>query len=122
MSGSSQPTVVSVLMVIDRTASSQLQASGSISRPRWADRLRDLPNQLIAELPRPAVTIQPGRHRRIHIPAGGLAIHPRLLSHLAQPCTSQPRPQHLTDLSHGNLPECHPEPPSPSTWKIAYRK
>ena len=80
-------------------------------RPRRPDRLRDLADQLITQLPRPAVTIQPGRHRGIHIPAGGLAVHPRLLSHPAQPRPGQPRPQHLTDLSHGNLPECHPPNP-----------
>jgi len=35
-----------------------------------------------------------------------------LLSHPAQPRTRQPGAQHLTDLSHRNLPERQPEPPS----------
>ena len=43
-------------------------------------------DQLIGQLPRPAVTGQPGLRRR-HIPAGGLAVHARLLSHLVQPRT-----------------------------------
>ena len=81
------------------------------ARPHRPDRLSDLPDQLISQLARPAVTGQPRLRRRRHIPAGGLAVHACLLSHPAQPGTRQPGPQHLTDLSHRNLPERHPPNP-----------
>ena len=81
------------------------------ARAHRPDRLSDLADQLISQLPRPAIAGQPRLRRRLHIPAGGLAVHPGLLSHPAQPGTRQPGPQHLTDLSHGNLPERHPPNP-----------
>src|SRR6185312_3181057 len=35
----------------------------------------------------------------------------------------QPRPEHLTDLNHADLPEHHPpQPPSPTTWRHPSRK
>ena len=43
-------------------------------------------------------------------------------NHPAQSRTRQPRPQHLTDLSHGNLPECHTEPPKSIDLKTGYWK
>ena len=58
------------------------------TRAHRADHLRDLADQLIGQLAQPAVTGQPRLHRRSHIPAGGLTVHPRLLSHPAQ---SRPR-------------------------------
>ena len=79
--------------------------------PHRTDRLGDLPDQLIAQLPRPAVAGQPGRHGRLDIPAGGLAVHPRLRGHRPQPGPGQPRPEHLTDLYHADLPEHHPPQP-----------
>jgi hypothetical protein len=81
------------------------------ARAHRPDYLSDLPDQLIGQLRCPAITGQPRLHRGLHIPAGGLAVHPRLLSDLAQPSPGQPPPQHLTDLSHGNLPERHPQNP-----------
>ena len=81
------------------------------ARPHRPDRLSDLADQLIGQLARPAIAGQPGLCRRLHIPAGGLAVHPRLLSDPAQPRPRQPGPQHLTDLSHRNLPERHPPNP-----------
>ena len=54
------------------------------ARPHRPDRLRDLPDQLIGELSHPAVARQPRLHRRLHIPAGRLAVHPRLRRHLPQ--------------------------------------
>ncbi len=77
------------------------------SRAHRPDRLGDLPDQLISELACPAVAGQPRLCRRLHIPADGLAIHPGLFSDLAQACTRKPGSQHLTDLSHRNLPERH---------------
>ena len=73
--------------------------------------LRDLADQLIGQLAQPAVTGQPRLHRRSHIPAGGLTVYPRLSGHLPQACARKPGPEHFTDLSHGNLPECHPQNP-----------
>jgi hypothetical protein len=81
------------------------------ARAHRPDRLSDLPDQLISELACPAVADQPRLCRRLHIPAGGLAVHPRLLSHPPQPRPRKPGSQHLTDLSHGNLPERHPPNP-----------
>ena len=52
------------------------------------------------------------RYRRLDIPPRGLAVHACLLGYPAQPNARQPRAQHLTDLSHRNLPERQPEPPS----------
>src|SRR5262249_56958488 len=46
------------------------------ARPRRADHLRDLADQLIGQLPGPAIAVQPGRHRSVHIPAGALTLHP----------------------------------------------
>jgi hypothetical protein len=81
------------------------------TRPHRPDRLRDLADQLIGQLRHPAITGQPSLLGRSHIPAGRLAVHPRLLGHLPQPRPRQPRPQHLTNLDHGNLPERHPPNP-----------
>jgi hypothetical protein len=93
------------------------------ARPHRADHLRDLADQLISQLSRAAVAGQPGLHRRLDIPAGGLTIHPRLRGHPAQTCTGQPRPEHLTDLVHGNLPECHPQNPQVDRLEgTGYRK
>jgi len=58
------------------------------TRAHRADHLRDLAGQLTGQLAQPAVTGQPRLHRRSHIPAGGLTVYPRLLSHPAQ---SRPR-------------------------------
>ena len=58
--------------------------------PAWAhraDRLSDLADQLISQLACPAVTGQARLCRRLHIPAGGLAVYPGLLSHPPQPGT-----------------------------------
>jgi hypothetical protein len=52
------------------------------TRPRRPDRLRDLPDQLIGQLPGPAITSQPRFHGSGHIPAGGLAVHARRSGHL----------------------------------------
>ena len=91
------------------------------ARANRADRTGDLADKPISQLAQAAVTGQASTDRSLDIPPGRLTIYTCLLGHLAQPRPGQPRTQHLTDLSHGNLPECHPEPPSPSTWKIAYR-
>jgi hypothetical protein len=63
-----------------------------------------------------AVTDQPGRDRRRHVPARGLAIHPRPLTGPAQPLTSQPAAQHFPNLDHRHLPERHPAPPDQLIW------
>jgi len=44
-------------------------------------------DQLIGELLDATVTIQPGCHRRVHIPADRLAIHPSQGGHPPIPCT-----------------------------------
>ena len=93
------------------------------ARAGRADGLGDLADQLAGQLPRPAVAGQPRRHRRLDIPAGGLAIHPSLRGHRPQPRPGQPRPEHLTDLCHSNLPEHHPpQPPNPTTCRHPNRK
>jgi hypothetical protein len=63
--------------------------------------------QLIAELglaPRP---VQAAPSGRLHIPAGGLAVHPRQPRNRAESFTPQPQAQHLFDLVHADLPERH---------------
>jgi hypothetical protein len=70
-------------------------------------RRHHLADHLIGQLPHTAATHHPGRLGGGHIAAGRLTIHPRLLRHRAQPGTTQPRPQHLTHLSHRDLPEHH---------------
>jgi N-terminal domain of reverse transcriptase len=57
------------------------------ARPGRADRLRDLAHQLIRHLGQAAITGQPRLFGGLHIPAGGLPVHPRLLRHPAQPRT-----------------------------------
>jgi hypothetical protein len=91
--------------------------------PHRPDHLRHLADQPIGQLGQAAVTGQPRLNRGLDIPAGGLTVHPRLLSHPAQPSTRQPGSQHLTDLSHGNLPECHPQNPQADRLEgTRYRK
>jgi hypothetical protein len=93
------------------------------ARAHRPDHLRDLPDQLIGQLARPAITGQPRLHRSLDIPAGGLTVHPRLSGHLPQAHARKPGPQHLTDLSHGNLPECHPQNPQANRLEgTGYRK
>lgn len=45
--------------------------------------------------------------RRVDIPPGGLAVHPRAPGHRPQASPLQPPPQHLTHLDHADLPERH---------------
>ena len=93
------------------------------ARAHRPDHLGDLADQLISQLAQPAVAGQTRLHRRGHIPAGCLAVHPRPLSHPAQASPGQPGPQHLTDLSHGNLPEYHPQNPQADRLEgTRYRK
>jgi hypothetical protein len=84
--------------------------------PRRAHLLHHLADQLIGELRQAAVAGQAGVLGRLHVPAGGLAVHSRPLSHRAQALPRQPGPQHLPHLDHLNLPERHGDPPSPTTW------
>ena len=55
------------------------------ARTHRPDRLSDLPDQLIGQLPRAAVTSQPSLCRRRHMPAGGLAVHPACSATLRSP-------------------------------------
>jgi hypothetical protein len=83
----------------------------------------DLADKLITQLGKAAVAGQPCLHRRLDIPAGGLAVHPGLSGHLPQTRARKPSPEHLTDLSHGNLPECHPQNPQVDRLEgTGYRK
>ncbi len=54
---------------------------------------------------------QPGRLRRLHVPADRLTVHPRQLGRPTHPVPSQPDPQHFPDLDHRHLPVDHPPPP-----------
>jgi hypothetical protein len=57
------------------------------ARPRRADHLRDLADQIVRQLSQAAVASQPSLDPSLHIPAGGLAVYSGLLGYPAQPCT-----------------------------------
>ncbi len=70
------------------------------ARPGRPHGRHHLADHLVGQLRHTTLTNHPGRLGGGHIAAGGLAVHPRLLRHRAQSRTTQPRPQHLTHLSH----------------------
>src|SRR5581483_7537345 len=61
----------------------------------------------IGELVLAARPVQTGLHRRRHVAADGLAVHPRQPLHGPEPMIPEPQPQHFTDLVHTHLPEGH---------------
>ncbi len=54
------------------------------ARPGRPHLLRNLPDQLIGQLPDAGVPVQPGANRSFHIPAGSLTVHSSLLNHPPQ--------------------------------------
>ena len=84
--------------------------------PHRADRGHHRPEQLVGQLVFAALADQARGHRRLDVPARGLAIHPRPLTGRTQPLTAQPTAQHFPNLDHRHLPERHPTPPDLSTW------
>ena len=73
-------------------------------RPRRTDRAQHRAQQLLAQLPLTAITNQPRRHRNPDIAARRLHVHPAALSRRPRSRPRQPRPQHLLNLNHRNLP------------------
>jgi hypothetical protein len=73
-------------------------------RPRRADRAQHRTHKLLAQLPLTAITDQPRRNRSPDIPPRRLHVHPGALSRWPRPRPRQPRPQHLLNLNHRNLP------------------
>jgi hypothetical protein len=79
--------------------------------PVRPDLLGHRAQQLIAELGLAPSPVQTAPGSRLHIPAGGLAVHLRQPCDRAEPFAPQPQAQHLFDLVHANLPERHRCPP-----------
>ena len=88
-------------------AQQQLPGGAVPVRPRGPDRLDHRTDELIGDRLRPGVAGQASGLGSGDVTAGGLAVHPRPLSDLPHPVPLQPRPQHLTDLDHADLPEPH---------------
>jgi hypothetical protein len=78
--------------------------AGGPTRPRPGDHHR---HQLVRQLTRIAVPVQPTRAGPVHIPMHRLAVRARQPGHLPQPSTLQPQPQDLPDLDHRYLPVAH---------------
>jgi hypothetical protein len=72
-----------------------------------ADLLHHHRQELVGELVLAADPVQPGLHRRRHVTADSLAVHPRQPLHAPEPMVTEPQAQDFTNLEHTHLPEGH---------------
>lgn len=67
-------------------------------------------DQAIGQLRLVTRSVEPQRHSGVEIAPHRLAVHLRGPRDLSQATATQPQPQDLSDLCHGNLPETHAAP------------